>query len=331
MIEEIQFDEKMRKVNQRMRELLQGNNRHMNKMVDWLLQEKGKQLRPKFMLVSADMFDPQKDVTEQAAILELIHMATLVHDDVIDQSDLRRGKSSIQKKFGVKAAVYLGDYMLFSIIKNTNMSFDQKYDCFFESIQKLCDGELGQEDQLYDLSITKQEYLSHIEGKTAALFELATYTGAILCDASEQWCNMISILGRSYGMLFQICDDLLDICSQKSDIGKPVFQDFKNGIYTLPIIVSIEQGIERKKFEKIKTKCEKFGMTKEIQDELKSLIEMGNGLQQTADIAEEYYLQADAIIGKIEKDVTKKFYKNKLDELYRKIKIMCEETVGSGK
>ena len=323
MSDELHLDEKMKKVNQDMRNLLRGKNKHMNNIIDWLLLEKGKQLRPKFMLVSADYFDREKDVTEYAAILELFHMATLVHDDVIDRSEMRRGRSSIQKKFGLKAAVYLGDYMLFSIMKNTKLSYEEQWRDFFESVQKLCDGELGQEDRLYDLSITRQEYLTNIEGKTAALFELATYAGAALSGASAEWCEKFALLGRTYGMLFQICDDLLDMCSQKNTIGKPVFQDFYNGIYTMPIIASMEQGVDVHLFERLTEQCEREGMSKKVQMDLMSLIKEGKGMEQTSKVAGEYYQQSIAVIDHIDKVATKVFFEEKIEEIYQSIINMC--------
>lgn len=318
------LDEQLIEVNEKMHQLAYGTNKIMNNMVDWALAEKGKQLRPRFLLATAFYCAEERDVTEYAAILELLHIATLIHDDVIDRSDYRRGRLSIQKKFGVKSAVYLGDYILFSILKNTTIRYEEKYNLLFDGMQKLCDGELGQNENLYNLAITKEEYLKNIEGKTAALFEIATKAGAILCESDERQIDIFMTIGRMYGVLFQIRDDLLDVLSNDVEIGKPIFQDFYNGIYTLPVIFAgaCDRGHQNRILQ-LKDELLKKKMTKKHQQELLQIILETNSLYDTYKIAREYYEEGMNRIKMLNDSETTRYFVEKYEEVFGSIMRMC--------
>ncbi len=318
------LDEKMNVVNKKMRELVYGKNRNMNQMIDWLLTEKGKQLRPRFMLATALYCDEKKDVTEYAAMLELVHMATLVHDDVIDNADFRRGKLSIRKKFGTKAAVYLGDYILFSMMNHTKISYQEKYRVLLDGMQKLCDGELGQNDKLYDITIHVDEYLKNIEGKTAALFEIAMKSGALLCDAPSELVERFAELGNIWGILFQIQDDLLDILSDEKQIGKPIFQDFYNGIYTLPIIFALEEKEAHNKILGLKNALNNQEMTQKQRNDLLNILKNTNSFAKTYFLAKTYYNKGEEIICSLNDCEAKDYFQSKWNSLFENIHNMCQ-------
>ncbi len=321
------LDTQIKQVDEQMDRLMYGKSNMVNKMLRWVLDAKGKQLRPRFLLASAYSLDAEKDVTEFAAMIELVHMASLVHDDVIDNSETRRNRLSVQKKFGIKSAVYLGDYMMFSMLYNfhsmeSNLKENSKiiFDCF----QDLCYGELNQYEKLYDLSITKDEYLQNIKGKTASLFEIATMSGALLCEAEEETITEYSKIGRNFGMLFQIYDDLLDILSKETVIGKPTFQDFYNGVYTLPIILAKEERKDYKEISKLAKNVKQDGMTKEYKDALLKKLEETDSFKKVCEIAQGYYDEGMEAIGIMPKVEVQEYFKENYRKLFDKICEMCE-------
>ncbi len=318
----------LKRVNEHMDQMMYGKSKMINQMVRWVLDVKGKQLRPRFMLASAYSLNPDKDITEFAAMLELIHMATLIHDDVIDNSEKRRNRLSVQKKFGIKSAVYLGDYMMFSMIYNFNNQQElmREYSkTILERFEELCYGELNQNEKLYDLSITKEEHLANIQGKTAALFEVATMAGAIMCESEDQVINEYAKIGRNFGMLFQIHDDLLDILSDEKIIGKPTFQDFYNGVYTLPIILAKEEKKDYKIIQKLANDVKKDGMTKEYRTALLSKLIETNSFARACDIAKGYYDEGMEAISVMPNEEVREYFRENYNQLFEKICEMCEK------
>lgn len=317
---------KITEVNKEMRNLTHGKNRATNKMLNWLLSEKGKQLRPRFLLASAFYFDRNSDVAECAAIIELIHMATLVHDDVIDKSDFRRGRLSVHKKFGIKSAVYLGDYIMFSILRKTKLE-KVVYKIILDAISDVYNGELGQDEKLYDLSITQDEYISNIKGKTATLYGLSTKLGAFMSGAEPQMVEKFEKIGIIYGILFQINDDLLDILSQINETGKPVFQDFYNGIYTLPVIMAKGNKEVYKEILKLQTIVKSYGMGDEEKEKLLNILRETNALDKTYGIAKDFYDKGRELLETLDDNDTKNYFLNMYDKMCKSIANKCKERI----
>lgn len=317
---------KITEVNKKMKNLTRGKNKATNKMLKWLLSEKGKQLRPRFLLASAFYFNCDSDVSECAAIIELIHMATLVHDDVIDKSDFRRGKLSIQKKFGAKSAVYLGDYIMFSILRKTKLS-KEVYKIILDGIADVYDGEMGQDEKLYDLTITQEQYISNIKGKTATLYGLSTKLGAFLSGATPQMVEKFEKIGIIYGILFQINDDLLDILSQINETGKPVFQDFYNGIYTLPVIMAKRNKEAYKEILYLQTIVKKYGMADEEKDRLLNILRENNALDKTHEVAKDFYDSGKELLETLQDNDTKMYFLNMYDKIYKNITNKCKKRI----
>lgn len=206
---------------------------------------RGKLLRPRLLLISA-MFGESYGknlhlLINAASALEISHMASLIHDDIIDDSPLRRGKATVQGKYGKDVAVYTGDLLL---ARAARLLSAEDFRCLAESysdaLEQLCIGEIMQDISRYDPNISKAQYLENIRGKTAVLFKLACGTGARLSGCSDEQIEELEHFGEILGMLFQIRDDMLDISADSKQMGKETMVDFAEGIYTLPVFMALE-------------------------------------------------------------------------------------------
>ncbi|MFC6323733.1 polyprenyl synthetase family protein [Companilactobacillus baiquanensis] len=204
----------------------------------------GKMLRPAFFLMFSEIGPEKKDDSKLiplAASLELLHVATLIHDDVIDDSPLRRSKTTIHTRYGKRNAIYAGDY-LFTVYFELASRYlpEQKYVVLNAlSMKKILTGELDQMLINYNVNATTKMYLTEIAGKTAELFSLSTMMGAIVSGGDERLVNLAKNIGHDIGMSFQIIDDVLDFGNSK-DTGKPNFEDLRNGVYSLPYILGLQ-------------------------------------------------------------------------------------------
>lgn len=234
------------------------------------------------------------DAVKIAASIELLHLATLVHDDIIDNADLRRGELSLQKKYGKRTAVICGDYLLCISLKMA-ASVSGKEDYLNVNIpdylSKVCLGELNQHinNGNYDISIYK--YLKIIYGKTAALFEASFYAGAILGKSDEHTIKKYAKLGRYIGMIFQLTDDCMDFESTKQEAKKPVQSDYEQNVITLPLIHA---------FNKMSDFKEKAKTCKITRAEINEIVFKTGGLIYTKAIAKKYYNKSAAIIDKLD-------------------------------
>lgn len=209
-----------------------------------LLEGRGKMLRPAMVLASSltgTRPDPTA-VLEMAAAIEMLHMASLVHDDVIDNAVIRRGLPTIHTKAGVKNAVIAGDYLLtraFSLLTTRNELVDPAV--VSRLICRLCDSEIDQDSEQWDLSISRSRYLRRIAGKTASLFTLSLYIGSAATAAPAVDRFILGKIGYLTGMAFQIQDDVLDYTGDTTTLGKPAGNDLREGVTTLPLIIALER------------------------------------------------------------------------------------------
>ncbi|WP_338753904.1 polyprenyl synthetase family protein [Leuconostoc mesenteroides] len=206
----------------------------------------GKLVRPALTLLFSELTDApynQKAIVLGASI-ELLHLATLIHDDIIDESKLRRGQDSIQAHFGKDTAVYAGDYLLTGMLSLLNDADNiQANKLALEALRNILFGELTQKHNRYSTDTSFDNYLTQITGKTAALFKLSVLFGATSSDGvSSQLLDVVGKLGENLGIAFQLLDDYLDFESitEQLSLGKPAGQDIRNGIYTAPILFALE-------------------------------------------------------------------------------------------
>lgn len=220
------------------------DNREIQEALLDFTRSGGKMLRPAFFLLFAELAEEKRvsetGLLELAASLELLHMATLVHDDIIDDSPLRRGEVTIQARYGKDVAVYTGD-LLFTIyfeilIEHINGSPFMAENA--QAMKRLLLGELDQMQTRFLPTKTLDQYLNSITGKTAELFRLACVEGAYFGGADENTQQLAATIGQNIGIVFQIYDDILDYVSSTATLKKPALEDLAQGIYTLPLLLA---------------------------------------------------------------------------------------------
>ena len=204
----------------------------------------GKMLRPAFLLLSSSAGDKSTDcLISAAASVELLHGATLIHDDVIDNAPFRRGRPTIHSVGGAKRAVLVGDYLLarsLELASEANSKILVK--ALTEGVARLCISEINQDFTQGNLFISKEEYFERIRGKTAELFALSCFAGAHIGGADEKNCDEFYKVGLDFGLAFQIIDDVLDYRGNGKKMGKRAGGDLIAGIPTLPLILALESG-----------------------------------------------------------------------------------------
>ncbi len=219
------------------------DNDEITHLLSYSLNGGGKRLRPALTLLSGKFGNYNLDqLLMMATAIEILHTATLVHDDVIDRAALRRGKPTINAIYDNDKAILLGDYLLAKagyFVSNTQNLRVIKL--FVQNLLVICGGELTQNFSVFDPGQTRPYYLSRIASKTASLLSLATESGAILSEAPESTIRALKNYGYYLGITFQIIDDILDFVGNEVEMGKPVGSDLAQGILTLPAMILLER------------------------------------------------------------------------------------------
>ncbi len=231
-------------VNRLIQTRLQSDVALINQLSQYIINSGGKRLRPMLVLLSARTFGYQGDQHYNlAAIVEFIHTATLLHDDVVDTSDRRRGQETANALWGNEAAVLVGDFLYsraFQMMVDAGRM--RIMDVLSDATNTIAEGEVMQLLNCNDPDTSEQRYLDVIHCKTAKLFEAATQLGAILCDASAEQEQAMARFGMHLGTAFQLVDDVLDYSASPEKMGKNVGDDLAEGKPTLPLIRAMTQG-----------------------------------------------------------------------------------------
>ncbi|TPR26202.1 polyprenyl synthetase family protein [Apilactobacillus micheneri] len=240
-----ELEQRLKTIENIMKQQVQINDDDFKKSINELINGSGKMLRAAFLMLFTE-FGTQKDednyFEKVAASVELIHLASLVHDDVIDKSDLRRGVTSLNYNFGERTSIYLGDYLFvkyFHLVLDTLPSKeDIKYNV--SGIEGIIDGELRQNETKFDPKRNEEQYLAAVQGKTADLFKIAAGNGAIISKADDNIIKLSEQIGSEFGIAFQLRDDLIDFEDTEEEAGKPILNDILDGVYTLPVIYAMQ-------------------------------------------------------------------------------------------
>jgi len=211
-----------------------------------LISSGGKRLRPMLTLACADMFGYRGDGHVMlAASVEFMHTATLLHDDVVDESDMRRGKLAARKLWGNQASVLVGDYLLGQAFKMmVDVGSLESLRILSEASAIIAEGEVMQLGAAKDLATTEAQYLKVIEAKTAALFAAAAEVGPVIAGQNAEMKAAARAYGMELGLAFQLVDDALDYGGSSSDLGKDIGDDFREGKITLPVVLAVSRGTE---------------------------------------------------------------------------------------
>ncbi len=210
-------------------------------VLNHIKQRAGKRMRPILILLMAKNFGKVSSVTQHAAVgLELLHTASLVHDDVVDEAAERRGQASVNADYDNKVAVLVGDYVLSTALLHVSYTHSEMIVRRLAELGRtLSDGEILQLANIQNKEVTEEVYYKIIERKTAALFETCAAIGAESAGATEEQVEAARLFGKNLGIVFQIRDDIFDYYDSEVEIGKPTGNDFAEGKLTLPIIYAL--------------------------------------------------------------------------------------------
>lgn len=220
------------------------NVRIVDEVAKYMVRRKGKQLRPMLVIVTArTIAEPTEGSYLAAVVVELLHAATLVHDDVVDEAELRRGFATINKIWKNKISILMGDYLLAkSLIIATEIGNLKLMNIIANVAKSMSKGELLQIQKSRKLNINEEEYFQLISDKTASLISACCEIGAMTTNATEEQRQSLKSFGQNLGIAFQIKDDLLDYQSNSGILGKPVGHDLKDKKITLPLLYAFQDS-----------------------------------------------------------------------------------------
>ncbi len=261
----------------------------------YIINSGGKRLRPAVVLLSSRVFSYQGEQNiNLAAIIEFIHTATLLHDDVVDASLLRRGHATANQRWGNEASVLVGDFVYsraFQMMVNIDSMRVMKI--LSETTNTIAEGEVQQLINCHDPDTTQESYLNVIRNKTAKLFEAAAQLGAVISNRTDKEEQAMAAYGRHLGTAFQLIDDVFDYSSSSEELGKNIGDDLAEGKPTLPLLYAMWNG-NKHDAEVIRDAIEHGGL--EHIDQIKAAINSTGAISYTAKIAnEEAELAIDAI------------------------------------
>jgi octaprenyl-diphosphate synthase len=264
----------------------------INQVVQYIVRFKGKNLRPLLVLLSARLAGKPGDITYTvAAIIELLHTATIIHDDVIDNSQVRRNFPTINAVWKNKVSVLIGDYLLAkSLITASELGNLKIIEILAETAKSMSRGELFQIEKSRKLNIVENEYYNLIADKTACLFTACCELGAFSVKANPESVDALKHFGFNLGMAFQIKDDLLDYQGRQKITGKPTGNDIKHKQITLPLIFAFQQSSNKEKMKIIR--LIKQGENKKNRNAIIDFCREYRGIDAAHDKALEFSLKA---------------------------------------
>ncbi len=280
-----------------------------------IIESGGKMLRPALVILGAKLGKYKSErIIPIAACVELLHTATLIHDDIIDESKLRRGTETVHSRYSKEVAVLVGDYIFaktFDILSGDYPAEMLKN--LSHSIMSICVGELSQFSYRYSDTLDLDHYLEIIAGKTAALFSMSLFAGAYEANVSNQNQQALVQAGYCIGMMFQIIDDCLDFVGNTTDIGKNIENDIKKGDITLPMLYALKNDASGSLNDMI------FGggMTTEQIAKIKELVIEHKGVSMAEDKAMEYSRDAKKALSKIKKSESRNILENIIEHILK--------------
>lgn len=295
--DEVEIDLKLQQV----KSLILSSIKQSNPFIRELLMDRvtsgGKMIRPALVIIGSKLGekDRENEVLRLASVLEMIHIASLIHDDIIDGSNTRRGIPTLNSMVGPKKAVIAGDYLLsraMSLIKGKEGDLESSV--ITNAFTRLCESELIQDAEVGNFLISSSTYLRRIGGKTASLFALSAYSGAAVTLGKKYQQHLLHRIGYCLGIAFQIKDDILDYTGDSNKLGKDIGQDVRMGIPTYPLIAALKiesnNNFEnRDLFELVKNK--KLLSKKESKKVVNLTISLG-GVKKAEELAQTYINRA---------------------------------------
>ena len=257
--------EDLAEVENRIRSVSKIDSPWLSELLDYSLKGGGKRIRPILALLSGKFHNYDRGrLLSVATAVELMHLATLVHDDTIDNASVRWGRPTVNTLWGAEQAVLLGDYLFAKAGDLTATTENLRVIRGFSQIlMTISSGELAQAYSAFNLEQSRQHYFQRISSKTASLFTLATESGAVLSQAPEESIQSLREYGHNLGIAFQIVDDILDFIGTEEEMGKPVGSDLAQGTLTLPAMLLLEHHPEENPIKRLFQGGDKEGNIKQ--------------------------------------------------------------------
>ena len=238
------------RVEQALREAAKTDDDFLTEVASHLIPAGGKRLRPAFLIASALALDPAGDASDRlteemvrgGVAVELVHLGSLYHDDVMDEAETRRGIEAVNHRWGNLTAILAGDFLLAKASELAASLGTEVAELLAATIGRLCEGQVRELQLIYDVTRNEEQYLQAIAGKTAELYATSCRIGGIVGGAERDVINKLTEFGHAYGMAFQVVDDILDLVATDEELGKPSGNDIREGVYTLPVIRMIASG-----------------------------------------------------------------------------------------
>ncbi len=277
---------------------VQSKNAAVTKSSLHLLEAGGKRIRPLFALVCGQYGGQNRDkVYTLAAAMELVHMASLVHDDVIDDASMRRGHPTVRAEYGDRPAMYVGDYLFAKAIQLLcTVSYTEVHTRLSNAIVKMVEGEIDQIEDFYNVGQTFRRYFRRIQRKTALLHEMSCALGALVGGADRAAVRAMGRFGRFTGMAFQIIDDVLDFVGDERIVGKRVGGDLRQGNLTLPVLYTVK----RTEFGAEVESLIHNQMTEEAVERVLATVRQTGAIAYAREVAERYMKKAVQAISGIQ-------------------------------
>lgn len=233
-------------VENKLREIFSSDSTAIRLIGEHILSSGGKRLRPLFLILSADLAGYKgKDRITLASIIEAIHTASLLHDDVVDGAEMRRGKTASHRIWGNQIAILVGDFLYANALRIAVLQRNQRImEALSEATTRMTEGEVLQLQRIADPEITEDEYMRIISAKTGALISAACRVGAILGGFQAETEDALGRFGMKTGVVFQIVDDILDYMAESKELGKNLGKDLDEGKITLPLIYLLKRASE---------------------------------------------------------------------------------------
>lgn len=291
------FIEELNEVKSIIKQNIKSRESILEESISPMLENGGKMLRPAFLILASRFGECDLDkIHNIAAVIEMLHMATLIHDDIIDDAEIRRGCDTVQFKHGKDYAVYVGDFLFcqcFNMLAKYDYHMENLRD-ISKALTKICMGEITQYNLRYGENASLRNYIRIISGKTAALFAISFYVGAHEANCHESITNSLGKIGYNAGMAFQIIDDILDFNGNTKKLGKSALRDLQKGYYTLPLIYALQNDKDGKLKKLLDSQC----LTELEIDEILLLVNKYDGINKAKAVADRYTEKA---INRIEK------------------------------
>jgi heptaprenyl diphosphate synthase len=284
------LERELARVEEALHRAVEAGDPFLTQVVSHLIPAGGKRLRPALALCVGELAGNRAsdDVVMGACAVELVHLGSLYHDDVIDEARTRRNVESVNARWGNLIAILAGDFLLARASEIAASLGTEVAGLLATTIGRLCEGEVRELSQTFDVNRTQEAYLSSIKGKTAALMSASCRIGALTAGLDRPGIEALTTYGDRVGMVFQIVDDLLDVVATDAELGKPAGNDLVEGVYTLPVILALATETD----DRLRGLLGK-PLSGDAVDEARSLIRSNGAVSSAIEVARGYAREAE--------------------------------------